>query len=321
MKIKPTIIVSHLFLLCLLFSCESGPEVGLEEKGPSPSVPEGSDYPEGSDDLLSLLPQDGDVENWAPDGEPRFFDAGNLWEFINGAAEGYLAYGFEEVVTADYIQQGGDQSVIDIYRMKDPLNAFGLYSQERNADYDFMDIGGEGYVGGTALNFWHGPYYIKILVFDDKEELKAQMVEMGNHIAGNIDDSATEPAEVAYFPTENQLPYAVQYLPKDVLGQSYLVNAFESRYQAGDQEYKIILASLEDSEAATEALARYRTFQSGGEDLEGLGDGGFVGQDSFYGKVLAVRSGNRLVIALGVPSESAGKDLIAQTLAKIDSGP
>ena len=252
------------------------------------------------------------------DGDPRFFDAANLWEFINGAAEGYLTYGFEEVVTADYIQPGGDQSaVIDIYRMKDPVNAYGIYSQERNADYDFMDIGVEGYLGGTALNFWHGSYYVKITVFDDKEELKAKMVEMANHIAGKIDDPATEPAEVAYFPTEHQLPKSVLYLPKDVLGQSYLVNAFESRYQDGDQEYKIILASLDDSETATEVMARYRQFQGGGEDLEGLGDGGFVGEDSFYGNVLAVRSGNRLLIALGAPSETAGKDLISQTLAKI----
>ncbi len=313
--------INSFLLISLLFSCSGDSEIDVEEKGPSPSAAE------GSGDLLSLLPQIGDIENWAPDGAPRFFDDGNLWEFINGAAEGYLTYGFEEVVTADYIQQGGDQtvggdqSVIDIYRMKDPVNAYGIYSQERNANYDFMDIGVEGYLGGTVLNFWRGPYYIKITVFDDKDELKAKMIEMGNHIAGKIDDPATEPAEVGYFPTENQLPYSVQYLPKDVLGQSYLVNAFESKYQDGDQEYKIILASMDDSEAATEAMARYRQFQGGGEDLEGLGDGGFIGEDSFYGNVLAVRSGSRLLIALGVPSESAGKDLISQTLAKVDSSP
>ncbi len=138
-----------------------------------------------------------------------------------------------------------------------------------------------------------------------------------------MDYPTDEPAEVAYFPTENQLPYSARYLPRDVLGQSYLVNAFEARYQAGGEEYKIILASLEDSDTATESLARYRQFisqnQTETRDLEGPGDGGFTGQDSFYGNVLAIRSGNRILVVLGAPSESSGKNLLSQTLGNIDS--
>jgi hypothetical protein len=108
------------------------------------------------------------------------------------------------------------------------------------------------------------------------------------------------------------------------LGQSYIGNAFESQYQAGDQEYKIILSSANDSEVATENLFRYRQFlsQAGPEttDLEGIGDGGFVGEDSFYGKVLAVRSAHRILIVLGIDSEDSGRELLSQTLAKIGSG-
>ena len=62
--------------------------------------------------------------------------AENLWELIDGAADGFVTYGVQEVVTADYAQAGtGYEAVIEVYQMKDPLNAYGKYSEERNPEY------------------------------------------------------------------------------------------------------------------------------------------------------------------------------------------
>ena len=43
---------------------------------------------------------------WTPVGEIRTYDAGNLWDAINGAADGYLAYGFVRLTIQDYAAEG-----------------------------------------------------------------------------------------------------------------------------------------------------------------------------------------------------------------------
>jgi hypothetical protein len=315
--------ITILFLLLAgfsLVSCsrnESG--VKEETKAAAPAA-----VSEGSQQLLSLLPAKNEVPGWAMSQKARSFKSANLWEFIDGAADGYLVYGFQEVVSADYAQEGtGVQAVVDVYQMKDPLNAFGIYTQERNPEYQFVKIGNEGYTGGTSLNFWAGQYYVKITTFEEKDAIIQEMTKLANAVAGKVPTPGAEPAEASYFPKANQLAHTIVYIPKDVLAQSYLYNGFEAKYKAGDKEYKIILISMESPAAAQDAMARYRQFHSTGgkevKELKAPGDGGFSGKDSFYGAMAAVRAGRNIVVALGVPSEDVGKKQIAELVGNIKS--
>lgn len=277
---------------------------------------------EGSE-LLALLPENEAVPGWSRAGEPRFFTPDSLWEYINGAADGYILYGFEEVVTADYSSESTEQqAVIDIYRMKDPTHAFGIYCQERNPDYEFLDIGAEGYVGGTALNFWQGPYYVKMMVFEESSELEGELKKLGRYVSGRIDYPGSVLREVDYFPKDNRIPHSIQFLPRDVLGQSYLSNGFEARYASGAEEYKLVAILAGGVDEAREGLAKYREFLHGGggepTDMEGLGEEGFLGTDRYYGMVLAARAGDRIVVALGPPSEEVGKSALRETLGNIE---
>jgi hypothetical protein len=247
------------------------------------------------------------LPGWTRSGDVRFFGPGNLWEYINGAAEGYLSYNFQEVVTAEYSNpEKQSQSVIDVYRMEDPLNAFGIYTQELNPDSEFHKIGVEGYVGGTALNFWSGSHYVKITVFQESEELKQVMTQFAQLMSRKMGDPGAEPAEAAYFPRANLISHSIRYLSRDVLGQTYLNNAFEARYKEGGGEFKLLIVSLPGSDQAQEALAQYRQFiaASGSvqQDMKSPADGGFSGKDSYYGNMAAVRRGRQILISLGGPS-------------------
>ena len=301
-----------LSVLCSFASCGGGGEESVETDSAT-AVSSG---------LIALLPPPTDVPGWSMDGGPRFFNPGNLWEFINGAAEGYLTYGFEELVTADYSEESTtQQALIDIYRMRDALNAFGIYSQERNPEYDFNEIGAEGYLSGTALNFWSGAYYVKITVFEETDELKAEMAALAGNIAERIGAPGEEPLEVGYFPPENQISRGVHYIPRDILGQSYFTNGFEARYRLDDSEYKMVIVTAADPEIAGEGIVRYRrVMERGGKEVEELaepGEGGFIGEDSFYGTVIAIRSGNRIAVILGAPSVEFGTVALTELVANM----
>jgi hypothetical protein len=275
-----------------------------------------------SQQLLNLLPEDNQIPGWTRGDEVRFFGADKLWEYIDGAADGYLTYGFQEVVTAEYNNaQKSSQVVVDVYRMKDARNAFGIYASEVNPNSEFQKIGGEGYFGGTVMNFWSGPYYVKITASEENPELKPEMIKLAEYVSGKIGAGGSAMAEAGYFPSDKLLPHSFRYLPKDVLGQTYLVEGFEARYVEGDAESKIIIATMADSDVAKEVLAKYRQFiATSGEvqrDLTAPGEGGFSGNDSYYGKIVAVRTGNRIIIALAGASTDAAISRIKSIVSRI----
>jgi len=275
----------------------------------------------GTRQIALLLPEDNAVPGWVRSDAPRFFGPGDLWEYINGAAESYLSYGFEEVVSAELTHAGMNaQAVVDIYRMEDSRNAFGIYTQELNPDSEFRRIGVEGYLGGTALNFWAGKYYVKLTVFQESEDLKGEMTKLAEQVARKLGEPGAEPPETGYFPRENLVPHSIRFMPKDVLGQSYLLNGFEARYKQGSEECKLILISLSGSDESKEALARYQQFIStSGKMLKAIAapaDGGFTGSDSFYGNMAAVRTGSRIIVALGARSH---EDAVEKAAALVSS--
>ncbi|MFC1555737.1 DUF6599 family protein [candidate division KSB1 bacterium] len=284
-----------------------------------------SGTPSGSGDgggLKGLLPITTSIAEWDREGETRSYTEGSLWEYINGGADAYLLYGFQEVVTADYKHTAsGQDAVIDIYEMQDPLNAFGIYANERNPEYNFEKIGAEGYMDETNINFWVDRYYVKITTFEDNSTISEDLKKLAYSIANMTNSSATEPAELGFFPGENLQKYEMKYIPKDVLGQSYLYNGFEAIYAAGDDEYKMFLIKLDTADEAVSALNRYKEFVSGsgdiGKDVSAPGDGGFVGKDGFYGDMMAVRKGSALGVILTMPSESAGTDMLNSLLSNI----
>ncbi len=285
-----------------------------EQKLPPPA--------EVSSHLAALLPARGEAPGWSVSRKTRSFRPEDLWQFIDGAAERYLAYGFEEAVASEYAHEGtGYIVLIDIYRMKNSLNAYGIYTQERSPDNQFLKVGNEGYSTGNTLNFWAGCYYVKITTFQEKNAAVREMTRLALVIAGKVKAPGAEPVETGYFPRRNQLPHTMAYFPTNVLGQSYLLNGFEARYRAEGKGYRVILIILDGPEAAQHAMARYRDFLSGGRrtvnDLAAPGQGGFSGKEDYYGNTVAIRSGRYIAMILGDLPEKDEKKLVAEFVGNI----
>jgi hypothetical protein len=98
--------------------------------------------------LRALLPKDAESPGWQAVSSPQFFEPQNLWEYINGQAEMYIDYGFQLVVTLEYKSMDGARSmVIEIFQMKNPNHAFGIYAAERSTDDHLINMGAQGYLG------------------------------------------------------------------------------------------------------------------------------------------------------------------------------
>ncbi|MFC1544546.1 DUF6599 family protein [Gemmatimonadota bacterium] len=288
-------------LLCLLAVSCSRRQDDNQAAGQNTSAA-AQDVNNQAANLKSLLPTAQEAGEWQLTGEPRIFLPENLWEYINGGAEGYLVYNFEAVVTADYeVAMGGTQAVVDIYRMGNQLCGFGIYSAERNSFAPRVDIGSEGYVTDNALHFWQGPYYVKITAFETGKA--GQLEQLARGIGAKLDAPAGDPPQLAAFPERGQVAGSQRYMAQDVLGHSELKNGFSADYELGGEEFKLFLILHDDPAQASHSFEVYREFME--QYSQGVEDGGvdfplFTAQDSYYGKVVAMQSGRALLVTLGL---------------------
>ncbi len=212
------------------------------------------------EELLALLPQ-AETNGLKRSSEPSFYDPDNLWEYIDGAADFYNLYGFCRVVTADFaVGEDSSTVTVEIYRMESPLHAFGIYAAERAPEEPPAAVGTQGYLSSNVLNFYKGPYYVKITSFAFSKNLAAELERIGRAVADNIAGDFHEPELLQRFPPEKRVPYSERFIPSDFLGQSYLQNGYRCDYREGEESWQLFIVPMESDEAARAALKSYRRF-------------------------------------------------------------
>src|SRR5512143_1768289 len=93
-----------------------------------------------------------EIRGWQLLDSVQVFSPENLYDYIDGAADLYLTYDFQELKVAEFKRESKETVIVEIYRHCTPQNAFGIYSQERLANADFLDIGEQGYYEEKVLN-------------------------------------------------------------------------------------------------------------------------------------------------------------------------
>ena len=136
-----------------------------------------------SDSKTFLFPE---VTGWKQSGEIQTFLPKTLFEYINGGADLYLTYDFQELKVAEYSNEKKASVTIEVYRHRTSIHAFGIYSQERLPDANFVDIGTQGYIEENVLNFIAGPYYVKISGINTGPEDREILLTFAKKVAENF---------------------------------------------------------------------------------------------------------------------------------------
>ncbi len=273
--------------------------------------------------LAKFVIGESDVGGFTIMREPAYYGPESLWNYINGGALPYLDYGVVNVATySGSIGGDGFEIVVDIYDMADSLGAFGIYSNERFPEYDYLDIGVEGYLTENALSFWKDRYYIKIFSMDASPPSTGPIETVGRALDSVIPDGGGMAYQFGLFPRENRLPKTESYIAKNVLGQDYLTNAFTVRYAEGDAEYQLYILATPSAETAKENLSKYRAFlkEYGSVDdiSAGVGDENFVGREDWYGLMVFARSGRFILGSVGLDDFDRARDYLAAMAAGLE---
>jgi hypothetical protein len=254
------------------------------------------------------------IEGWKLIPSDKVYVPGNLWDLINGAADAYLSYDFRDLHLADYENEAGVSIRVELYRHSTYNNAYGIYTSERSPEYDFVDIGLEGYQEVGILNFQCGHYYIKMSCFDDVEGINQVMAEMGKKIEEQLDQEIFRPYVLRYFPATEA--HTDHYIAENFLGFDFLHSAFIAPYNMDGKEFQLFIIHTEEEETVREMLRNYLAFTK--QEIE-VRDGRYTVKDPYNGDIEVLLKGKFLagIVDCADPGLSAKMlDELNQSLCK-----
>jgi len=208
---------------------------------------------------LAALP---DIDGWKR-GEVEAFRTDNLYEKINGRAEAYVAFDFQQLDCVSYQNTADEMEYVDVYVFDhgSELNTFGMYASERPPDPALIETGREGYDSAGSIYFWKGTKYVQIIPSSGSEGTLATTGALAQALEAMIADSG-EPLEgLGLLPAEGQVPSTAQFILRYALSQEFLNNTFTALYDAGDgKRLRMFVTKAESPEAAKSMLAQYREY-------------------------------------------------------------
>ena len=68
------------------------------------------------------------ISGWKAAEEVRFYNRDNLFDLVNGQAEAFFVYGFEQVAVKMYTDSNQKRVNLEIWQSATPTNAYGLFT-------------------------------------------------------------------------------------------------------------------------------------------------------------------------------------------------
>ena len=219
-----------------------------------------------SKNLETIMPDQ--VQNWEIKQEDQKYDKENLYEYIDGGAELFLSYGFQDVLNRTYIKPDQPDIVVDIFDMGKSYNAYGVFSYSKeNEDSTFGQ--GSQYVPGLLL-FWKYRFYISILFSPETEESKHTAFQIARHIESSISSEGPIPQIINLLPEESMLKSSIRYFRHYIWMNTYQfiandnilnindsTDAVMAKYEYGDDKLLLLLIQYQNKSECEAAKATF----------------------------------------------------------------
>jgi hypothetical protein len=223
-----------------------------------------------------------EITGWKQSVEIQTFSPKTLFEYINGDADLYLMYDLQELKVTEYLNEKKASVIVDVYRHKTPTHAFGIYSQERLPNANFLDIGAQGYIEQNILNFLTGPYYVKINSFNTGAEDQEILLTFAKKVAENLGEKGRLPSILSSFPQEGKKKNSEKFINKNFLGYSFLHSAFTADYELSGTKFKLFVIES-DRKECKDMIQKY--LQETKSLEKNIAEGRYTILDPYHGEI------------------------------------
>ena len=270
-----------------------------------------------------------EVRGWKWDGQIKHFNSRMLFDYMNGAAELYLAYGVQSLDVYQWERSGHPSLTMEIYKMESPADAYGIFSFERQDEDAGIGQGSE--FGGGMLRFWQGPYFVSLYGEGEGPDLKAAILHLGKEVAQSISQSGAPPRLIHALPDAKLglIPKSIRFVRSHVLlNQRYFIanqnilhlsrqtEAVIAQYMRGSQMVHVLLiryAAGKQAEAAIQSFKKAYMPEAGAKGSLRTEDGKWT---------MAQRQGEFVFAVFGAPAPADAEELIKAAEVRLrEKGP
>jgi hypothetical protein len=253
----------------------------------------------------SAAPTCGLVPGWTQRGAARSYVADNLFEYMDGNAEGYLLYGFVNMHGVS-CESSGVTLLIDISEFADAESAFGMYSANRDLRQPEIKLGMGGQIVPRRAIFAKGKYYVEIAVNQEGDHTAA-LTAWSKAVEAGVEGASDAPAALQWFPEDGR--DSLRLVPESVLGIRAIPRGYVGEYPVG----KAFIAA-QDSPAAAQAIMDKLRNRFPNAAAAKIADDAFTATDEYLGRICIFRKG-RIVGGYGKVADGQDATALAGALA------
>jgi hypothetical protein len=237
---------------------------------------------------------------------PTTYTPDNLFEYIDGGADAFVSFDFQELVSVTYRSERKVEVTVDVYRHRDAVRAYGMYALERPAGTTPIPVGIEGYVGPDHLELVVGAYYVKLALTGSKDP--SVLRAFAQKVVAGLAGTREPPAILKLFFDKGRVPRAEKLAARGFLGHAFLHDAVAVPYDVDGKRLRLFVVEGKDDTDVRDMVARYRT-AAGAPKAAVENAGSATLKDPLNGEVLIAWKGSRLWGAVDQPS-SVTKPLV-----------
>ncbi len=264
---------------------------------------------------------------WKWDGKEAGYDSRTLFKYMDGAAELYLAYGFQDLTVRRFEKLNQPPVIVESYQMATSEDAYGVFSFEYQDEA--VGIGQASEFGGGLLRFWKGRYFISVYAEGEGAEVESGILLMGREVANSIPGTGPEPDLVGIIPGKDfgLVDKSVRYLKSHVLLNQRFFIAHQNILNLNRTTEAVLALYLQDKQKSQLLLIRYANSKKAGDAYQSfmkayLPDAG--GKDRLKTEdrkwTFARLQSEFIVIVLGALTEADAETLLKATEKKLPGG-
>lgn len=198
-----------------------------------------------------------EAEDWKWDRNDAKYNSKTLFKYMDGAAELYLAYGFENLTVRRFEKPSRPAITVELFEMASSEDAYGLFSYEHQDET--VGIGQGSEFGGGLLRFWKGKYFVSVYAEGEGAGVESRILEIGRSVAKSIQTTGPEPKLVTCIPGKDLglVDKTVRYLKSHVLLNQRFFIAHQNILNLSRKTEAVLAQYLQDKQKTQLLLVRY----------------------------------------------------------------
>lgn len=136
-----------------------------------------------------IFPDNNYLSGWVKSGQMHRFLKNDLYGYIDGGAELFHEFGFEELLVQNY-QQGEQEISLEAYRMENALAALGIYLMKCGQETPIDGIAARNSGNKYQINIVKGRYFVEVNSFAGDEAILPAAVELAQKLLASIKTGA-----------------------------------------------------------------------------------------------------------------------------------